>query len=158
MSLGPWCSGTEWVMPTMLSHWANSQHFRTSQFQYHYHQLSTSMPSQQSYGCHITTTAPTPVMAPGNTTLVMLKGPNLTKLHAALGSTNLVKSTVMMIPKLTGNENYINWSDQVVATFHYCGIEKILLGEWEIPKVVTSDPNSKKEANKTPWVYCRQIA
>ena len=109
--------------------------------------ISTFTPSLQTSGRHVIT-APTPAMPSGSSTAVVPKTPNYSKLHVALGSNSLVKSAVMTIPKLVGNKNYINWSDQVVATFCYCGVKKILTGEWGKPEVKSQDPNSKKEANK----------
>ena len=87
-------------------------------------------------------------MPSSSSTVTAAKAPNYTKLHTTLGSNSLVKSAVTTIPQLTGNENYINWSDQVAAAFRYCGIEKILTGEWEKPEVKSSDPDSEKEANE----------
>ena len=84
----------------------------------------------------------------GSSTAVAPKTPNYSKLHIALGSNSLVKSAVTTIPKLVGNKNYINWSDQVIAAFRYCGVEKILTGEWGKPEVKSQDPDSKKEANE----------
>ena len=110
--------------------------------------ISTHIASHQNPSSHVMTTTPAPVMAPGNTAAATVKGPSFSKLHTALGSNSLVKSAVTTIPKLTGNENYINWSDQVVATFCYCGIEKILTGEWMKPEVITGDGDTEKEANK----------
>ena len=110
--------------------------------------ISTHVAPRQNPNSHVTTTAPAPVMAPGNTAAATAKGPSFSKLHIALGSNSLIKSAITTIPKLTGNENYINWSDQVIAAFRYCGIEKILTGEWKKPEIITGDTDTEKEANE----------
>ena len=79
----------------------------------------------------------------------MSKPPEYGKLHKALGANSLVKSAIMTIPKLTGNEDYTNWSDQVVAALKYCGIEKILTGDWAQPPVTANDADS--EYNAAEW-------
>lgn len=61
---------------------------------------------------------------------------NFTEIHAALSANSLVGSAIATIPMLTGNEDYINWSDQVITVFKYCGIEKILTGEWTKPSAL----------------------
>jgi len=77
------------------------------------------------------------------------KTPDYGKLHKALGANSLVKSAITTIPKLTGNEDYTNWSDHVVAVLKYCGIEKILTGDWAQPPVTTNDVDS--EYNAAEW-------
>ena len=66
------------------------------------------------------------------------------KLHSILSANNLVKSAMKMISKLTGNEDFINWLDQLIAALKYYGISKILTGEWTLPTVDPSDVNSAK--------------
>ena len=75
--------------------------------------------------------------------------PDYAKLHTALGSNSLVKSAITTIPKLTGNEDYINWSDQLIAVLKYCGVDKILTGEWSQPAVTSGDATT--EANANEW-------
>ena len=70
------------------------------------------------------------------------------KLHSALGANNLVKSAMTTIPKLTGNEDFINWSDQLIAALKYCSISKILTGEWTLPTIDPSDTNSVQNAEE----------
>jgi len=100
--------------------------------------ISTSTP--KSPPTHVARLAPT--MATSSTS----KLPEYGKLHKALGANSLVKSAIMTIPKLTGNEDYTNWSDQVVAALKYCGIEKILTGDWAQPPVTANDADSKYNA------------
>jgi len=76
----------------------------------------------------------------------MSKLPDYAKIHTALGSNSLVKSAMTTIPKLTGNEDYINWSNHLVAALRYCGIEKILTGDWAEPSVTTNDVDSERNA------------
>ena len=52
------------------------------------------------------------------------------------------------LPKLTGNEDYINWSDQTLLAFKYCGIDKILMGDWTKPAVSTGDATSEQNAQE----------
>ena len=106
--------------------------------------ISTFTPSQQNPSHHVTTTTPTPTPAIATTA----KPPDYSQLHKSLRSNNLVMSTITTVPKLVSNENYINWSDQVVVAFCYCGIEKILTGEWKKPEVKATDASSEKEANE----------
>ena len=75
--------------------------------------------------------------------------PEYTKIHSALGSNSLVKTTINTIPKLTGNENYVFWSDRVIAVLRYCKIEKILTGDWTKPTVTQGDAAS--ELNAEDW-------
>ena len=65
-----------------------------------------------------------------------------------LGLNSLVRSTMTILPKLTRNENYINWSDQTLLAFKYCGIEKILTGVWTKPAVVANDADSEQNAHE----------
>ena len=90
---------------------------------------------------HIT---PKPPPMPAGTSTT----PDYAKLHASLGASGLVKSAIMTIPKLTGNEDYINWSDQAIAVLKYCGIDKILTGEWAEPAVVQADKDSERNAQE----------
>ena len=87
----------------------------------------------------------TPV-AKTTTSNTMSKLPDYAKIHAALGSNGLVKSAMTTIPKLTGNEDYINWSDHLVAALRYCGIKKILTGDWAEPSVTANDADSERNA------------
>ena len=105
--------------------------------------ISTFTPLQQNPSRHIMTTSPAPTPAMATTA----KPPDYSQLHKSLGSNNFIKSTVTIIPKLVCNKNYINWSNQVVAAFCYCGIEKIPTGEWKKPEVKATDASSEKEAN-----------
>ena len=75
--------------------------------------------------------------------------PNFTKIHTKLGTNSLVKSTLATIPRLTGTDNYVNWSDHIVNVFDYCGIDKILTGDWKLPSVTTGDADSL--ANAEDW-------
>jgi len=78
----------------------------------------------------------------------MAKPTDYGKIHSALGANSLVKSAITTIPKLTGNEDYLGWSDQIRVALRYCGIEKILTGEWDKPAVTTSDADSEKNARE----------
>jgi len=77
--------------------------------------------------------------------------PDYAKLHLTLGTNSLAKSAMSTIPKLNGNEDYINWSDQLIAVLNYCGIEKIITGEWAQPAVTQGDKDS--ETNAREWKH-----
>ena len=105
--------------------------------------ISTQVPAPRQPA--VTTLPPVTKMAPNpnTTTSGTATAPDYAKIHSALGSNSLVRSTVATLPKFTGNENYINWSDQTLLTFKYCGIEKILTGKWAKPLVVANDADSE---------------
>ena len=78
--------------------------------------------------------------------IIRPKPPNFAELHTTLRAGNLVESVITKIPKLTGREDYVRWSDQVVTVFKFCGIEKILTGEWTQPVVIDDDTDSEHNA------------
>ena len=88
------------------------------------------------------TPKPPPMPAGTSTT------PDYAKLHVSLGANSLVKSAITTIPKLTGNEDYINWSDQAITVLKYCSIDRILTGEWVEPAVIQADKDSERNANE----------
>jgi transposase InsO family protein len=53
------------------------------------------------------------------------------------------------IPKLTGHDDYILWLDQILAAFRYCGVDKILTGDWPAPAVIAGD--TATETNAHEW-------
>ena len=79
------------------------------------------------------------------------------KVHTNLGANSLVKSAVTRVPMLTGEENYTNWSDQLMAVLEYCGIEKILTGDWAQPTIDANDASSEKNAQEwkalDSWIW-----
>ena len=81
----------------------------------------------------------------------MPNDPDYLKIHSALGKNALVKSAMVTIPKLTGNEDYINWSDQLIGVLNYCGIDKIVTGEWAQPAVIKG--NTDSETNAQEWKH-----
>ena len=85
------------------------------------------------------------------------KATDFAKVHADLGANSLVKSAVTRIPMLNGEENYTNWSDQLMAVLEYCGIEKIITGDWAQPTVEPSDASSEKNAREwralDSWIW-----
>lgn len=50
---------------------------------------------------------------------------------------------------MTGNNNYVYWSNHVTAILWYCKINKILTGKWPKPDVTNSDATS--ELNTEEW-------
>jgi len=75
--------------------------------------------------------------------------PDFAKLHTSLASNSLTRTTVLAIPRLTGNENYTFWSNKVIGVMRYCGIEKIVTGDWAEPQVTKGDADS--ENNAAQW-------
>ena len=76
--------------------------------------ISTVMPHLQSQTAHVTPTTRTMAPASASKGTSTSTPPDYVKLHTALGSNSLVKSAITTIPKLTGNEDYIIWSDQLM--------------------------------------------
>ena len=79
------------------------------------------------------------------------------KVHSELGNNSLVESAVSRIPVLTGDKNYTDWSDGLMAALKYCGIEKILTGEWAQPTATSGDATSEKNAEEwevlDAWIW-----
>ena len=74
--------------------------------------------------------------------------PDFVKIHSALGSNSLIRTTIATIPKLTGNEDYLHWSNKVQGALRYCKIDKILTGDWPKPIITAGDSDSQLNAEE----------
>ena len=110
--------------------------------------ISTGNPENQPPTRHVTT----PPMPPKVASAI-----DFTKVHTELGANPLIKSAITRIPCLTGDENYNNWSDQLLAALKYCGIEKIITDEWAQPTVDSNDASSMKNVKEwealDTWIW-----
>ena len=80
----------------------------------------------------------------------MASATDYTKVLSDLNSTiNIASSAIARVPKLAGEDNYVNWSDQLHTALKCCGLEKFLTGEWEQPAVTAGEAAS--EDNLKSW-------
>jgi hypothetical protein len=110
--------------------------------------ISTLTPNPSS--SHVPSkTTPIPSTSASASTPTSSGTADYAKLHTALGSNGLLKIIMNTIPKLTGHDDYILWSDQILAAFRYCGVDKILTGDWPAPAVIAGD--TATETNAHEW-------
>ena len=74
------------------------------------------------------------------------KPPDYTKVLSALGSSQLVKSSFVNVPQLSGVDNYTIWAGQLLDVMELAGVAKILTGDWMKPAVSDSDADSTTNA------------
>ena len=60
----------------------------------------------------------------------------------ALGTNPLHRNATGRPTTLNGSEDYNTWSHQTTTVFRFCGIDKVLTGEWAKPNVTLDDATS----------------
>ena len=109
---------------------------------------STLPPSISSFTPTVATSSKTTMPTTSTSTASSTASPDFVKIHSALGSNSLIRTTIATIPKLTGNEDYLHWSNKVLGALRYCKIDKILTGDWPKPPVTPGDTNSQLNAEE----------
>ena len=69
---------------------------------------------------------------------------------SALGTNPLHRNATGRLTTLNGSEDYNTWSHQMTTVFRFCGIDKVLTGEWAKPNVTLDDATSVK--NERDWI------
>jgi len=84
------------------------------------------------------------------------KPPDYTKILSALGSSQLVKSSFVNVPQLSGVNNYTIWAGQLLDVMELAGVAKILTGNWT--KLAVSDSDADSATNAQSWTINKWIS